>query len=330
MSGGTPRIFERANSLEVSTSVFSGIGEPAGAAIPTGDEYLATPSSPGSPSRGPSLDLDMMIQQGHHLAENQAAQELMYRLNHARQTFDFVTKQVRSNQSLARCQMDIWSALDMLNGLREYEAVLTGDENLDPDMSLVDHAFQSAALSRQAFPEEEWMPLVGLVHGLGKLLAHEKFGSQQQWAICGETFPVGCRFSSAIVHANYFSANPDRRKKQFSTALGIYQPNCGFRSVFMSWSGAEYLYMLLALNKTQLPREALWLLRYQKFRAVTRPGRPYHELMCDFDVAMLPKLEKFVDLIQYKRRDIVFDRDELKQHCDGLIKKYFPSPVLCW
>ena len=324
---GTRRVFERADSVSVS-AVFT-------AQVPTAipsDEMLATPSSPGSPSRGPSLDLDIMIQQGHHLAEHQAANELLYRLNHARQTFDFVTRQVRSNQSLARCQMDVWTALEMLNGLREYEAVLSGDENLDPDLPLLDHALQTAALCRQMFPEDEWMPLVGLMHGLGKLLAHEKFGSQQQWAICGETFPVGCRFSSAVVHASYFSANPDRRKKQYSTALGIYQPNCGFRSVFMSWSGAEYLYMMLALNKTGLPREALWLLRYQKFKSLLKPGaRAYRELMCDFDASMVPKLEKFVDVIQYKRREIEFDREELKQHCDGLIAKYFPNgPVLRW
>jgi inositol oxygenase len=237
-----------------------------------------------------------MIQQGH-LVEQQAAQELLSRLNHARQTFDFVTKQVRSNQTLSRCQMDVWGALEMLNELREYEAALIGDENLDPSMSLTDHAFQCAALCRQAFPDDDWMALVGLIHGLGKLQGHERFGSQPQWSIIGETFPVGCRFSGAITNANYFSANPDRRKKQYSTPLGIYQQNCGLRSVFMSWSGPEYLYMLLALNKTLLPREALWLLRYQKFYALLEPGRPYQDLMCDFDVAMLPKFEKFVELI---------------------------------
>lgn len=311
------RIFDQMDTRTLNPNP----GVAIGPAIP--EEGTAVPSSPG---RGLSLDLDLMIERGHHIVEQQAAQELLSRLNHARQTFDFVTKQVRSNQALSRCQMDVWSALDLLNELREYEAVLIGDENMDPSMSLADHAFQCAALCRQAFPEDDWMALVGLIHGLGKLLGHERFGSQPQWSIIGETFPVGCRFSGSISNASFFSANPDRRKKQYSTPLGIYQQNCGLRSVFMSWSGPEYLYMLLALNKTLLPREALWLLRYQKFYALLEPVRPYHELMCDFDVAMLPKFEKFVELIQYKRRDdIVVDKDEIRSYCDRLIAKYLPA-----
>ena len=171
----SPRIFEQVGRTTLNPSLGVGIGP----AIP--EEGIETPSTPSSPSRGPSLDLDLMIQQGHHLVEQQAAQELLSRLNHARQTFDFVTKQVRSNQTLSRCQMDVWSALDLLNELREYEAALLGDENTDPSMSLADHAFQCAALCRQAFPEDDWMALVGLIHGLGKLQGHERFGSQPQW-----------------------------------------------------------------------------------------------------------------------------------------------------
>ena len=41
---------------------------------------------------------------------------------------------------------------------------------------------------------------------------------------------------------------------------------------------------------------------------------------------MLPKFEKFVELIQYKRRDdIVVDKDEIKSYCDQLIAKYLPA-----
>jgi len=33
-------------------------------------------------------------------------------------------------------------------------------------------AVQSAELCRLNFPDKDWMHLVGLIHGLGKLLAH--------------------------------------------------------------------------------------------------------------------------------------------------------------
>ena len=119
------------------------------------------------------------------------------------------------------------------------------------------------------------MPIVGLIHGLGKLLAHGSFGGEPQWAVCGESFPVGCRFHPSVVHSQYFQANPDRRRRAYATATGVYQPGCGLSSVCMSWSGAEYLYMVLARNRTALPAEALFLIRYQKFAAVLRSGQPY-------------------------------------------------------
>ena len=75
------------------------------------------------------------------------AYELFVRLNHARQTLDFAKRQATAFAELNRTEMHIWSALDMLNGLREYEAALlsgmdTHEEPLDPDMGLQEHALQ--------------------------------------------------------------------------------------------------------------------------------------------------------------------------------------------
>ena len=52
-----------------------------------------------------------------------------------------------------------------------------------------------------------------------------------------------------------------RRRRAYSTAVGVYQEQCGLRNVYMSWGAAEYLYMLLVLNQTQLPEEALFMIR---------------------------------------------------------------------
>lgn len=40
--------------------------------------------------------------------------------------------------------------------------------------TLLDHAFQTAERCRLAHPEAPWLHLVGLIHGLGKLLAHAR------------------------------------------------------------------------------------------------------------------------------------------------------------
>lgn len=35
---------------------------------------------------------------------------------------------------------------------------------------------------------------------LGKVLLHPSFGELPQWAVVGDTFPVGCAFDKSIVH----------------------------------------------------------------------------------------------------------------------------------
>ena len=82
-------------------------------------------------------------------------------------------------------------------------------------------------------------------------------GALPQWAISGEGFPVGCRFAPSIVCSQFFSVNPDRRRRLYTSATGMYHAGCGLKAVYMSWSAAEYLYMVLVLNKTRLPPEAL-------------------------------------------------------------------------
>ena len=91
-----------------------------------------------------------------------------------------------------------------------------------------------------------------------------RIAGEPQWAVCGESFPVGCRFDAGIACSQFFSVNPDRRSRLYNTPTGMYKPGQGLASVFMSWSAAEYLYMLLLLNRTLLPPQALFVIRYQK------------------------------------------------------------------
>ena len=71
-----------------------------------------------------------------------------------------------------------------------------------------------------------------------------RMGAEPQWAVSGESFPVGCRFHPAIACSQFFSVNPDRRRRIYSTPTGVYKPNCGLAAVHMSWSASEYLYMV--------------------------------------------------------------------------------------
>lgn len=280
-------------------------------------------------SRG---SVDSCVAASSHLSEGSAAEELFYRLNHARQTVDFVNRQASLYAPLNRAELDVWEALDTLDSLREFETALFGDDDRDAAMTLQEHALQTAEACRLAYPDQEWLHVVGLIHDLGKLLAHQGWGSEPQWAVCGETYPVGCRFHPAIMHSQFFSANPDRRRRAYSSATGMYQPGCGLNSVYMSWSAAEYLYMVLVRNKVRLPPEALFLIRYQRCAVLLRSGAPYSELLSQFDRRCLPWLKRFRDLARYTRRDLPgrLQGQALRDYYDALLAKYLPQAKLRW
>ncbi len=46
----------------------------------------------------------------------------------------------------------------------------------------------------------------------------------------------------------------------------------------MSWSAAEYLHVVLLLNRAPLPRAALFVLRHAKFLTLTQPGGAYSQV----------------------------------------------------
>lgn len=97
---------------------------------------------------------------------------------------------------------------------------------------------------RAAYPDHDWLHLTGLIHDLGKVLAHPAFGSQPQWAVVGDTFPVGCGHDPAVIFHAHFAANPDAADPRYSSPLGVYAPGCGLRNVTMSWGHDEYMYMV--------------------------------------------------------------------------------------
>ncbi|CAA3012006.1 inositol oxygenase 2 [Olea europaea subsp. europaea] len=99
---------------------------------------------------------------------------------------------------------------------------------------------------------------------LGKVLLTE-FGELPQWAVVGDTFPLGCAFDESIVHHKYFKDNPDSKNPVHSTKNGIYQEGCGPENVVMSWGHDDYMYMVATENGTTLPSAALFIIRYHSF-----------------------------------------------------------------
>src|SRR5262249_56169146 len=122
----------------------------------------------------------------------------------------------------ARREMTVLEALDWLD-------TLVDDSDPDTALSQREHLLQSAEAIR-ADGHEDWFVLVGLIHDLGKVLC--LFG-EPQWAVVGDTFPVGCAFSGRIVYPELFADNPDTRDPALQSACGVYSAPCGLPNVHL-------------------------------------------------------------------------------------------------
>ncbi len=237
-----------------------------------------------------------------------------YRQNHALQTMDFVLAKKAEFGPHRRASMGIWEAMEYLN-------TLVDESDPDTDLSQIEHLMQTAeAIRRDGHPR--WMVLAGLVHDLGKVLC---LWGEPQWAVVGDTFPVGCAHSDRIVFPEFFEANPDSHHPVYSTEYGIYEPNCGLDKVHMSWGHDEFIYQV---TREHLPEPAQYMLRYHSFYAAHREGA-YDHLMNDRDREMFSWVRLFNPYDLYSKGADRPDAQALRPYYEDLIAEYFPAQ-LAW
>ena len=235
-----------------------------------------------------------------------------YRLNHRAQTRDFVQAKRKEFLGLKRRQMGVWEALEYLN-------TLVDDSDPDTDLSQLDHLLQTAEqIRRDGHPR--WFILTGLIHDLGKILC---LYGEPQWAVVGDTFPVGCAWSKSIVFHPFFQDNSDSQIPEYQTRLGIYQENAGLDQVQMSWGHDEYLYHV---TKDYLPTEALYMIRYHSFYPAHRDGQ-YTYLMNQQDQDMFKWVRAFNPYDLYTKSHEKPDLKKLRPFYDDLIHEFFPAKL---
>lgn len=235
-----------------------------------------------------------------------------YKLNHTYQTFDFVQKKQDDFLQFNRKELPVWGAMEYLN-------TLVDDSDPDIELDQLQHLLQTAEAIR-ADGHPDWFVLTGFIHDMGKVLC--LFG-EPQWAVVGDTFPVGCKHSDKIVYPEFFDLNPDSKNPLYNTKYGIYEPNCGLDQVKMSWGHDEYLYQI---TKSYLPEPALYMIRYHSFYAQHRE-RAYEHLMNDHDREMFDWVNKFNPYDLYSKNPVPPKASELRPYYEDLIAKYLPATV---
>lgn len=235
-----------------------------------------------------------------------------YRLNHTYQTYEFVAQKKNDYLKFDKKEMPVWNAFDFLN-------TLVDDSDPDTDLDQFQHLLQTSEAIR-ADGHPDWMVLAGLFHDMGKVLC--LFG-EPQWAVVGDTFPVGCAYSDKIVYSEFFKENPDYYDLKYNTKYGVYSPRCGLKNVHMSWGHDEYIYHMM---KDYLPEPALYMLRYHSFYAQHRE-HAYEHLMDDHDREMFKWVDLFNPYDLYSKSPVPPNWKELKPYYHQLVSKYLPETL---
>lgn len=248
----------------------------------------------------------------NYAAEARPSVREFYRLNHTYQTVDFVKAKREEFLKLNRRKMGVWQAMEYLNQLVD-------DSDPDTDLPQIEHLLQTAEHIRTD-GKPDWFILTGLIHDLGKILC---LWDEPQWAVVGDTYPVGCAYSPKIVYSEFFENNPDFANPVYQTDCGIYEKGAGLSQVMMSWGHDEYLYHVV---KDYLPEPALYMIRYHSFYPAHREGE-YTHLMNDHDQEMFAWVRAFNPYDLYTKSHNRPNVNELRGYYEDLIARYFPAEL---
>ncbi|WKY06482.1 hypothetical protein Q1695_006574 [Nippostrongylus brasiliensis] len=240
-----------------------------------------------------------------------------YYNQHQKQTVEFVDEMHRKWLSFNHACMPILDALDML-------ANFLDESDPDVDEANLTHAYQTAERLRVSHPDKPWMHLAGLVHDLGKIMS---VWGEEQWAVTGDTYPVGCAPSESIVFGvGSFDGNPDLLNPKYNTTLGMYSEGIGLENLKMCWSHDEYMYQVLLNHGSTLPEDALYAIRFHSFY-------PYHAhnaytyFANEKDQLLKEALLDINRCDLYSKNDEKPDIEKLKPYYQSLIDKYIPGDV---
>jgi inositol oxygenase len=301
------------NKRQSDTSERSADDVPLGDLHEWEDDLLRRYPEPQDSARSTFTDPDKKPDEFRNYAgEARNSVKEFYRLNHRYQTVEFVRQKRNEYLGLGRRTLGIAAALEHLN-------TLVDDSDPDTDLPQVAHAMQTAEHIR-GDGHPRWFVLAGLVHDLGKVLC---IWGEPQWAVVGDTFPVGCRFSDKVVFAEFFADNPDSKNPEYQTETGIYSEGCGLDNVLMSWGHDEYVYHV---TRDYLPLEAQYMLRYHSFYPGHREGA-YAQLMNDQDREYFRWVKKFNPYDLYTKSSEPPDVDTLWPYYRDLIAEFFPDEI---
>uniref|UniRef100_A0A0N5B441 Inositol oxygenase n=1 Tax=Strongyloides papillosus TaxID=174720 RepID=A0A0N5B441_STREA len=240
-----------------------------------------------------------------------------YYKQHKYQTVAFVKEMHQKWLKFNHASLNILECLELLN-------TLVDESDPDTDDANIIHAYQTAERLRKLYPDEPWLHLTGLIHDLGKVMS---VWGEVQYAVTGDTYPVGCAPANSIVYGiESFKGNIDLQNPKYNTKLGMYKKNCGIENLLMCWSHDEYLYQVLVNHGCTLPIDCLYAIRFHSFYPY-HTGNDYKYFETNDNI----KLKAAIDILNscdlYSKSDSKPDIEALKPYYQSLVDIYIPGVV---
>ncbi len=208
-------------------------------------------------------------------------------------------------------QLEFWDALEKTNEFIDLS---------DPDINLpnIQHMYQVAEKLRHG-GAPDWLQVTGLIHDLGKIIYlkgcdEDGTSIKEQWSVVGDTFVVGCKLSKKCILPELNKLNPDKYSK-----MGIYERHCGMNNLTISFGHDEYLYQILKKNKTTLPKEALYIIRFHSLYP-WHTGGDYTRFENKEDEEMKVWVKYFQKFDLYTKENTVYKID--RDYWDLLLDKF--------
>ncbi|KDO31946.1 hypothetical protein SPRG_03162 [Saprolegnia parasitica CBS 223.65] len=210
---------------------------------------------------------------------------------------------------------------------------LNGESGAATSSRLLQHMLHDGnAIRAEGHPD--WMQLVVFLRALGMLFLLWSDDddsvvlrgiSAARWLDDTPTWVTGVPIPDSISHPSLNALNTDHK-----TPTAKYEAGAGIAQVVMPWTPEEYLFLVLAGNKTQLPDEALPLLRFfschvwhehDAYADLTTPDdMDVQDMLRGLHYGRVPPTAGDLDAI---------DVDASLPYYQSLCAKYLP-PVLQW
>eukprot|EP00521_Asterionellopsis_glacialis_P006075 CAMPEP_0195281326 /NCGR_PEP_ID=MMETSP0707-20130614/683_1 /TAXON_ID=33640 /ORGANISM="Asterionellopsis glacialis, Strain CCMP134" /LENGTH=720 /DNA_ID=CAMNT_0040340201 /DNA_START=51 /DNA_END=2210 /DNA_ORIENTATION=- len=246
-----------------------------------------------------------------------------YQTSWSRQTVEFVTAMRTRYLKFNIKEMGLHEALNLAKTIPGNPFHLNND-GMRTSPSLRSLCFQTAESARQD-GHPDWVQLVALLHGLGRVLncidtAASSTPDYYDWTLSCRSRVVGCLAPTCASFGEFRNLNKDESDPRYNSPNGMYNANCGLDEVLLMWTGPEYMYHMIKHNSLAIPEDGLAMLRLFSL-GDWHTHSEYDHLASIDDEEVRPFVAEFDQMRRRSRRECEEEMSDIE--CDQLWNEYY-------